>query len=233
MFSPPDYAAPETFLKPRRGPWSMFLYLHRQPILEAVNAARPVLRGTLLDVGCGNKPYAKILECHDHIGVDLISSLHSGGKIDVFYDGNTLPFGNSSVDSILCTEVLEHCINPQSLLQEMARVLKSGGFALVTAPMAFHHHEEPSDYYRFTRYGMEHLARQSGLSVVWITPRGGFWATTVATFYAAIGYTISRRPFIDVLLWIVWPITLLMLQVESFRKRPVVMSLGWQMCVRK
>jgi len=233
MYSPPDYSASENFLNPRLRPWTVFLYLHRKPILDAVKEAAPLLRGRLLDVGCGNKPYASILQCGEHVGVDVASSPHHRERMDKIYDGRSLPFSDSEFDSLLCSEVLEHCQDPQLVVREMARVLKPGGHALLTVPMVFHHHEEPWDFQRFTRYGMEHLARQAGLNVVWLKPRGGMYGTALAQVYCAVGYTLSRRPFIDVLLWMMWPISLIIFQWDKRRKNTPVMSLGWQMLVSK
>jgi ubiquinone/menaquinone biosynthesis C-methylase UbiE len=66
------------------------------------------------------------------------------------YDGVVLLFGDAEFDSALYTEVLEHCRDPQRVVQETWRVLKPGGYALVTVPMVIHHHEEPWDFQRFT-----------------------------------------------------------------------------------
>jgi SAM-dependent methyltransferase len=211
----------------------MFLYLHRGPILDAVKAAAPHLPGRLLDVGCGRKPYARLLSCREHIGVDVESSPHPRAEMDRIYDGQKLPFANDDFDSILCTEVVEHARDPKQLFHEMARVLKPGGHALITVPMLFHHHEEPYDFQRLTRYGMENLAREAGLHVVWIKPRGGVYASFLGTLYTAVGQTLSRRPFIDLVLWILWPFALALLKFERWRNRPVVLSLGWQMLAVK
>lgn len=43
-----------------------------------------------------------------------------------------LPFKNGSFDLILCFETIEHIENPQIALEEMKRVLKKGGTAIVT-----------------------------------------------------------------------------------------------------
>lgn len=153
--------------------------------------------------------------------------------MDKIYDGQTLPFGDGEFDSVLCTEVLEHCLNPQQVMREMARVLRPGGHALITVPMVIHHHEEPWDFQRFTRYGMEQLAAQAQLKVLWIQSRGGIYTVALATFYCALGFTLSRRPFIDILLWVLWPVALLVLWYEHWRNRPIIMSLGWQMLVQK
>jgi SAM-dependent methyltransferase len=233
MFSPPDYSAPENFLNPRFGPWTVFLYLHRKPILDAVREAAPQLRGRLLDVGCGKKPYASLLNCTEHVGVDVENSPHPRDAMDKIYDGQTLPFADEEFDSLLCTEVLEHCRDPQRVMREMYRVLKPGGYALITVPMIFHHHEEPWDFQRFTHYGMEWLAKQANLRVLWIKPRGAVYSTTLAMLYTALSYSLSRRPFIDIALWGMWPFTVAMLTFDSFKKNPVTMSLGWQMFVQR
>jgi len=233
MFSPPNYSASENFLAPQLGPWTVFLYLHRKPILNAVTEAAPLLRGRLLDVGCGNKPYASLLHCTEHVGVDVEQSPHRREQMDKIYDGRTLPFDDEEFDSILCTEVLEHCLDPQHVVREMWRVLKPGGHALITIPMVIHHHEEPWDFQRFTRYGMEQLAAQAQLKVVWVKARGRVYAVALATFYSALSYTLSRRPLIDAILWAIWPVSLIVLWCESMRQPPTPISLGWQMLVQK
>jgi SAM-dependent methyltransferase len=233
VFNPPDYSAPENFLSPRLGPWTIDLYLHRKPILDAVKEAEPVLSGRLLDVGCGRKPYASILHCDEHIGVDVENSPHRPEQMVTIYDGLTIPFSDCEFDSILCTEVLEHCKDPQRIVREMWRVLRPGGYALITAPMVIHHHEEPWDYQRFTRYGMEWMAMQAKFHVAWIKSRGGIYTTALVGLYGALGHTVSRRPFSDFLLWCMWPVSCVILRFERWKNRPVVISLGWQMLVRK
>ena len=233
MFSPPDYSALQNFLSPRLGPWTVCLYLHRKPILDAIKQAEPKLRGKLLDVGCGKKPYASLLSCTQHIGVDVATSPHRGQQMDQIFDGVILPFEDGEFDSLLCTEVLEHCTDPQRLTREMWRVLRPGGYALITAPMVYHHHEEPWDYQRLTRYGMQWVAGQAGFSVEWIQPRGGVYTTALFGVYGALGQTLSRRPFSDLLLWCMWPLSLALLRFERWKNRPVVISLGWQMLLRK
>jgi SAM-dependent methyltransferase len=232
MFSVPDYSATESFLNPRLGPWTVVLYLHRKPILEAVLKAAPFLQGDLLDVGCGNKPYEPVLNCSRHIGIDVPSSQHDRTKFDFTYDGTRFPFENAKFDSVLCTEVLEHSREPRQVVTEIARVLKPGGYALLAAPMFFHHHEEPYDFQRFTRYGMEELAAQAGLELVWIQPRGGAYAATLAAVYLGLSQALSRRPFVDVLLWLLWPMAVSVVWMDRKRLHPCH-SLGWQMLVCK
>jgi len=45
-----------------------------------------------------------------------------------------LPFADNSIDILISSEVVEHLPEPLLALQEMQRVLKSGGYAMVTTP---------------------------------------------------------------------------------------------------
>jgi SAM-dependent methyltransferase len=49
-------------------------------------------------------------------------------------DLNALPFGDATVDVALCAEVLEHMADPSAAIAEMARILKPGGYAVITTP---------------------------------------------------------------------------------------------------
>jgi 2-polyprenyl-3-methyl-5-hydroxy-6-metoxy-1,4-benzoquinol methylase len=47
---------------------------------------------------------------------------------------NQLDLPARSFDRVICTEVLEHVVDPDALLAEMARLLRPSGFAIVTVP---------------------------------------------------------------------------------------------------
>ncbi|MBX3256533.1 MAG: class I SAM-dependent methyltransferase [Chitinophagaceae bacterium] len=234
MFSPPDYSAGKNFLNPKFGPWTVVLYLHRKRILRSVLKTIPFLKGRLLDVGCGSKPYKTLLKCEEYIGVDVATSPHESAVFDVVFDGRYLPFADESFDSILCTEVLEHCLDPNILMQEISRVLKPGGCAFITAPMFIEHHEVPYDMRRQTYYGMARLASDNKLTIEWIDDRGNVFSVLIASVYIALGQLISRRPFSDIIYWICFPFTCVLLTLDTFRKKnPAVISLGWQMLAKK
>lgn len=77
--------------------------------------------------------------------------------VHVLADAYCLPFGDETFDVILCAEVLEHMHTPARALAEMRRVLKTDGVLLLTTPFAYPIHYAPTDYYRFTRFGLMHL----------------------------------------------------------------------------
>jgi SAM-dependent methyltransferase len=49
-------------------------------------------------------------------------------------DGQRLPFADASFDRIICTETLEHVLDPRLTLDELARVLKPEGRLAISAP---------------------------------------------------------------------------------------------------
>lgn len=84
--------------------------------------------------------------------------------VNVIADATQLPFLDSTFQRIECDAVLEHVRLPETVMKEIGRVLKPGGFAHVVTPFCHPFHEYPGDYWRFTLDGLEELGR--GLHVV-------------------------------------------------------------------
>lgn len=125
------------------------------------------LSGKLLDVGCGEKPYKLIYDecCKESIGVDVETCKHEQSFVDVFASADCLPFGDESFDTILCTNVLEHVANMEAAFSEIGRVLKKGGYAVISVPFLYPVHEAPYDYYRFTNYGLQFQMQKNGFQI--------------------------------------------------------------------
>jgi SAM-dependent methyltransferase len=131
------------------------------------------LTGRLLDLGCGNRPYRPLLRNVSHYVPYDVTTVDS--KPEVVGQGGALPFASETFDTVLSTQVLEHVPEPGRMIAEIARVLKPAGRLLLSAPQAWRLHEQPHDYYRYTRYGLEHLLCQHGLRLISIEPQGGAW----------------------------------------------------------
>jgi len=121
-----------------------------------------------LDVGCGNRPYEYLFERGTYTGIDVASSGRpmSMKTPDSFYDGVNIPFDENSFDIVIATQVLEHVPNPLGLLIEMGRVCRMSGAIVVSLPFVYPEHEEPYDYFRFTRFGITELMSNAGLEVI-------------------------------------------------------------------
>jgi SAM-dependent methyltransferase len=136
-------------------------------------------RGVLVDIGCGTKPYADTLKAYvtRHIGVDHPDTLHDTGNIEIFANAYNTGLGSDTADTVLATAVLEHLERPQEAVNEMARILTPGGHVILTAPFFWHLHEAPRDFYRYTKFGLEHLIRDAGLEPVEIRRLAGYFVT--------------------------------------------------------
>lgn len=119
----------------------------------------PNLRGSLLDVGCGEMPYRSFLPPElTYVGIDVpqAGAFQMRGHEEVIsFDGRSIPFPDATFDTVLCTEVMEHSPEPSALIAEIKRVLKPGGRLIATVPFSARVHYAPYDFYRFSRYALQ------------------------------------------------------------------------------
>jgi len=97
-------------------------------------------KGSLLDIGCNRGMYLDEYNGGVCFGVDLslnvLEKVHQNNpKHLIVADAERLQcFKSESFDNILCSEVLEHCLNPDAVFQSIAHVLRTNGYALLTTP---------------------------------------------------------------------------------------------------
>lgn len=104
-----------------------------------------------LDLGCGNSRYSSYFP--NRVGFDLCN----GKGVDVRGDAHHLPIKSLSFSVVLATEMLEHSKDPQRVVDEIEKIIKSGCKLILTTRFVFPIHDAPADFYRFTRYGLKHL----------------------------------------------------------------------------
>ena len=143
-------------------------FIIRRGLYKGVSQFSGHMHGKLLDFGCGSKPYKALFTVSEYVGTDIEVSGHDhrSEAIDVYYDGNTLPFADESFDSIFSSEVFEHVFNLPQILDELHRVLKPGGNMLLTVPFVWDEHEIPYDFARYTSFGLRHILQEKGFTVV-------------------------------------------------------------------
>ena len=142
-------------------------YFCRKALYDAVRESGQKMTGRVLDVGCGTRPYKDLLSCMEYVGLEYDSPANRATKkADFFYDGLHFPFSDESFDNILCTEVLEHVFTPEIFIGELYRVVKTGGFVLLTVPFIWPEHECPYDFGRYSSFGLHDLLKRNGFEIV-------------------------------------------------------------------
>ena len=89
------------------------------------------VKGKVLDVGCGRKPYKRLFPECEWVGLDF----RPIGDIEG--DAHEIPQDDETYDTVLCSDLLHLCIFPMVVVKECARVLKPGGYLLLSAPNAY------------------------------------------------------------------------------------------------
>ena len=144
----------------------------------------PHCQGTVLDVGCGAQPYRSLLlPAVRYIGIDRAAAGEEFGyrvPDTRYYDGTVWPIDDASIDTVMATETLEHVVRPEGFLAEAGRVLKPGGWLLLTVPFAARWHYIPYDYWRFTPSGLASLLDDAGFGRPMVYARGN--EVTVACY---------------------------------------------------
>lgn len=98
----------------------------------------------ILDVGCGhNRQHLK----KGDLGIDL-----QKGLCDIQASALYLPFRHGTFETVLMSHVLEHLMNLEVALNEVKRVLKSGGILEVEVP-------NPSSFFIFRDYCISRKAK--------------------------------------------------------------------------
>ena len=169
-----DYYDPQKLTK-----YNYNVYTTRKAIVSFIESSLPFFSGKVLDAGCGNKPYEKMIRSNkkviEYIGMDLEDSpIYGGVKKDLAWDGSKIPLPDASVETVLATELLEHCYDTKNVLGEISRVIKDNGTLIGTVPFTWPLHETPHDFYRFTPFALEKNLHESGFKKITITQFGGY-----------------------------------------------------------
>ncbi len=149
-------------------------FLSRTPVENATQqfAKRFTAKDTVVDIGCGKKPYAHYFTSK-YIGVDPFPDTTP----DIVAPSWDIPLPDASADGIILNQTLEHIQRTDPSIKEIYRILKPGGFVLITVPQTMRVHSIPTplkdapvkniprsiatvwkdDYYRFTKYGLLYL----------------------------------------------------------------------------
>lgn len=197
-------------------------YLTMLMLESSLRQCAPFVKGRLLDVGCGNRPYEKTFfaGATQYIGTDYLSDR---SQPEVVCSALELPFADGSFDTVVSTEVLEHVPDPLRALREMQRVLRPGGHLILSTPLYWPRHEVPYDFFRYPYDGLLHLVKESGLELRRLFNRG--------RSYVYLGQVVqhiqpvSAKP-------VTWVINRFFLWCDCHLRHDAL-TLGWTVVARK
>lgn len=138
----------------------------------------------MLDAGAGHAPYRSLFDHTIYESADFCEvDKPYYDQLTYVCDLSDIPVEDNRYDLILCTQVLEHVPEPNTILLELFRILKPGGELWLTAPLFFPEHEIPFDFYRYTQFGIRYLIEKSGFEIKEIDWLEGFLGTASFQLY--------------------------------------------------
>lgn len=186
----------------------------RHAWVEARLAAVPA-GSRILDAGAGEQRYRRASGHLVYVaqdfgryegrgdGAGLQTGSYDYGALDIVSDIASIPEPDGSFDVVLCTEVLEHVRDPLAAIREFARLLRSGGTLILTAPCCSLTHFAPYFFTTgFSRYFYETHLPEAGFERVAVEANGNafeFLAQELrrlpdtASRYAGARLTLAER----------------------------------------
>ena len=158
----------------------------------------------LLDAGAGEGNYKHYFPKLRYCGLDLGvgDSQWNYSQLDVVGDLSALPFRGRTFDACLNVVTLEHVKDPAQVIREIARTLAPGGTFLLIVPFEWEEHQQPHDYFRFTRFSLGYLLDQAGFENLSIRPVGGFFRMMSRRLLAALQFFPGPSIFIGAIFFV-------------------------------
>lgn len=141
----------------------------------------------ILDAGAGECQFKKFCSHLDYVSQDFAQYTGSGeaglqtgtwdnSRIDIVSDIVSIPVADASFDAVMCTEVFEHIPEPVAAIKELHRILKPGGFLILTSPFASLTHFAPYHYATgFNRFFYEYHLPKAGFDILELSMNGNYF----------------------------------------------------------
>lgn len=199
---------------------------------EAIN---DFVFGSTIDLGCGDMPYKDVVlkkgASYESLDVEQrVSGVTHIGDIQ-----KMTMIRDSRYNTALCLQVLEHVRDPQKTLNEIKRILTHDGILILTVPHLSRLHEEPHDYYRYTKHGLRHLLESSGFSIERLKVYGGIFSFLGHQFSSFFVLTFWGIPVIKKLVYSLnkWLIVKTCYNLDKIFDKKKIFALGYVVVAKK
>jgi SAM-dependent methyltransferase len=190
------------------------------------------LGARVLDAGAGEGNYKSYFSAHRYCGLDLGvgDSQWDYASLDVVGDLSGMPFRDGTFEACLNVVTLEHVKEPARVLQEIARTLQTGGRLLLIVPFEWEEHQQPHDYFRFTRFSLAYMLNAARFEDVSIAPVGGFFRMLSRRMMYALQFFPGVSIFVGALFFVPAALALPLLEPLDRRRN---FTLGYICSARK
>lgn len=220
------------------GPYETHRFVHSVIEEQWLWKYRDLIRGVVLDMSTPKYWHSYLYEL-PQISKILISDLCDAtitkmdhtSPVDVIGDfcATPAPMPEASVDTILCSSILEHCTDPFTMVKNLGKIVRPGGILFFLCPFAYIDGHMAADYWRFGRDAYLLLAKAAGLEVLETGQYGDLgkyylqeygWDASATAYHRGIpqsNWMICRRPAGAV-----------EQPVEQPAEQPAAGAIGWQ-----
>lgn len=130
--------------------------MERYSIREFMARHRELLKGAVLDFGCGVEGTCKNPQPYR----DLVD-----GQYFPFDHGMEEPAQVEQFDAVMVNQVMQYMVDPVGAILKFRCWLKPGGYLVMTYPTSWDEVED-TDLWRFTKAGMQMMLSVSGFTVL-------------------------------------------------------------------
>lgn len=204
----------------------------------------------ILDAGAGEQQFKKFCSHLEYVSQDfakyngkgdnrgLQTKIWNNSNLDIVSDITSIPVPDHSFDAIMCTEVFEHISDPVLAIQEFSRIIKKGGYLLLTAPFCSLTHFSPFHYYSgFNKYFYNKHLSNFGFKIVEIKNNGNYFEYLAQEIRRLPSmqtkYTFEQKPNILELIAIKIILYFLEKSSKKDRKSNELLCFGYQVFARK
>lgn len=115
--------------------------LRRRQVIGTIHKLIKNKKLVILDLGCGTGFITSRLDFEQINALDMNpwalqrAITHTTNRVNFIQgDAENLPLSSNTFDLVICTEMLEHLVEPESALEEVHRIMKPGALFVGTVP---------------------------------------------------------------------------------------------------
>lgn len=157
-----------------------------------VQNAAQYIKGRVLDVGCGSQPYKRLLADRPDTGITEWVGIDSRPVGSRVMDAHKLDYPDASFDSVLCTNLLNYCISPPLVVDEMVRVLKPLGHLVVCAADTYE--DDTEMLWGIREAGLGEMLVASELTIIDMSRHPALFREEAANMLGAEKYGVGLPP---------------------------------------